>query len=104
MKTLFAILSDSMFFSYACTGIGLIVWIIMAALGSSNSGHALAFCIGLAIGDVILTVAAFIVWRNGGAPGGDDPPGKEGGTSEPVQGKEAAEALDAIHAGRPGGH
>lgn len=79
MKTLFVILSDSMFFSYACTGIGLIVWIIMAALGSSNSGHALAFCIGLAIGDVILTVAAFIVWRNGGAPGGDDPPGKEGG-------------------------
>lgn len=70
MKTLFVILSDAMFFTYTLTGIGLIVWIIMAALGSPNSGHALALCIGLAIGDIILTVASFIVWRNGGAPGG----------------------------------
>lgn len=26
----------------------------------------------------IAAVASFIVWRNGGAPGGDDPQGKEG--------------------------
>lgn len=78
MKKLFIVLCDIMAVVSALTVGTLVMWGIAAALGWSNAGDMLAFCAGLAIVDVVTIVAVFIVWKNGGAPGGDDPPTEEG--------------------------
>lgn len=78
MKKLFIVLCDIMFIA-ASLAVGIfLAWIVMTVLGRPVSGALKAVCAVAAIVAVIATAASFIVWKHGGAPGGDDPPTEEG--------------------------
>ena len=78
MKKLFVVLCDVMAVAAIIAVVFLVWWAVSAALGWEAARTMRSICIGSAVVSVIATIASFIVWRNGGAPGGDDPPGKEG--------------------------
>ena len=78
MKKLFVVLCDVMAVAAIIAAVFLVWWAVSAALGWEAAGTMRSICTGSAVVSVIATVASFIVWRNGGAPGGDDPQGKEG--------------------------
>ena len=78
MKTLFIILCDIMAAAAVVAAGALAVWVFAAMFRSPIAWPAAAVCIAAGIVAVIATVAAFIVWKNGGAPGSDDPPTEEG--------------------------
>ncbi len=74
MKKLFIVLCDIMAVAAVVAVVGLAMWIITALIGAPATGTAKTVCIVAAIVAVVATVASFIVWKRGGAPGGDDPP------------------------------
>lgn len=78
MKKTFVVLCDVMAVAAIIAVVFLVWWAASAALGWEAAGTMRSICIGSAVVSVIAAVASFIVWRNGGAPGGDDPQGKEG--------------------------
>ncbi len=70
MKKLFIILCDIMAVAAIIATVFLVWWAVAAALGWEAAGTMRSICAGSAVVSVIAAVASFIVWRNGGAPGG----------------------------------